>query len=86
MANENYEKLEDIDIIEDRAVKKKAKGKGWQTKKCKVLNYSKITKTLGVLFDNYGVEIHDVEDFKGGSEVIVKYKSKIGKADFEVSL
>ncbi len=80
-------KLDDIEIIEESPKKgKKSKGKGWQTKKCKVLTYSKVTKTLGVLFDHYGVEIHNVEDFEGGSEVVVKYRSKIGKPDFEVSL
>lgn len=84
--NEKYEKLDDIEIIEDKPTKKKTKGKGWQTKKCKVLTYNKKTKTLGVLFDHYGVEIHNVENFEGGSDVIVRYKSKIGKADFEISL
>ena len=81
------ENLNDIEVIEDKpARKKKNNNKGWQTKKCKVLTYSKVSKTLGVLFDHYGVEIHNVTDFEGGSEVVVKYKGKIGKPDFEISL
>ena len=82
----NTENVNDKEVIESKPAKKKNKNKDWQTKKCKVLTYSKISKTLGILFDGYGVEIHGVTDYEGCSDIVVKYKGKIGTPDFEVRL
>ena len=57
----------------------------FKEKECEVIKYNKITKTLDVKFDKYGIRIKDVEDFNGDI-AIVKYKGEIGQPNFEYKL
>ena len=57
----------------------------YKEKECKVINYNKITSSLDISFDGYGVRFNDVKDFVGDT-VIVKYKGEIGKPNFEYKL
>lgn len=56
-----------------------------KTKKCKVVGYTKKTKTLKLLFDNYGIEIKGVDE-PSTDAVTVEYTSRIGKPDFKFTL
>ena len=57
----------------------------YKEKECKVINYNKITNSLDISFDGYGIRFNDVKDFVGDT-VIVKYKGEIGKPNFEYKL
>ena len=63
---------------------RKAKN-NYKEKECKVIGYNKITNSLDISFDGYGVRFNDVKDFVGDT-VIVKYKGEIGKPNFEYKL
>lgn len=56
-----------------------------QVKQCKVLRYTEKTRTLGLLFDNYGIQIKDV-DKPAGDIVSVEYTGEIGKPNFKFSM
>lgn len=57
----------------------------FKTKKCRVISYNKATNTLDVLFDQYGIRLHNVSDFQGDT-VEIKYKGTIGKPNFVYKL
>ena len=57
----------------------------YKEKECKVINYNKITNSLDISFDGYGIRFNNVKDFVGDT-VIVKYKGEIGKPNFEYKL
>lgn len=81
---ENKEEIqEELPKIHPR--KNKNKKEEYKEKECKVINYNKITNSLDISFDGYGIRFKDVKDFNGDT-VIVKYKSEIGKKNFEVKL
>lgn len=54
-------------------------------KECKVIRYNKFTKMLDVNFEGHGIRIKNVDNFVGDT-AIIKYKSEIGKPDFEYKL
>ena len=57
----------------------------YKEKECKVINYNKITNSLDISFDGYGIRFNDIKDFIGDT-VIVKYKGEIGKSNFDYKL
>ena len=57
----------------------------YKEKECKVINYNKITNSLDISFDGYGIRFNDIKDFIGDT-VIVKYKGEIGKPNFDYKL
>lgn len=57
----------------------------FKEKECEVIKYNKLTKTLDIKFDGYGIRIKDVEDFTD-KVAIIKYKGEIGKCNFEYKL
>lgn len=75
---ENAEKYSKKNKNNDRNV--------YKDKYCKVINYNKTNKTLDVKFDTYGIRIENVDDYNGKEYVTIKYKSEIGKPDFEYKL
>lgn len=66
-------------------IPKKPKNREFKEKECKVLFYNKRTKTLDVLFDNYGIRLKDVKCFTGDT-VTVKYYGEIGQPNFKYKL
>lgn len=57
----------------------------YKEKKCTVISYNHIKKTLDIRFEQFGIRLNNVEDFSGDT-VQVKYKGEIGKPDFECRL
>ena len=57
----------------------------YKEKECKVIGYNKVTNSLDISFDGYGIRIKDVKDFIGDT-VTVKYKGEIGKPNFVYKL
>ena len=55
-------------------------------KVCKVLYYDKNEQSLSVLFDRFGIKIHNAGSYDGSDNVTVKYTGTIGNADFRCSL
>lgn len=68
-------------IPEETLPKKTKKNNLLKTKRCKVISYNKVKKTLDIDFDGYGIRIRNVQDFEGDI-VEIKYKSDIGKSNF----
>ena len=57
----------------------------YKEKECKVIGYNKITKTLDISFNGYGIRLNNINNFKGDT-VIVKYEGEIGKPNFSCRL
>ena len=50
----------------------------YKEKECKVINYNKITNSLDISFDGYGIRFNDVKDFVG---VAIKYLNNNAKTN-----
>ena len=85
MAKKVNQNLEVIENAETKASIVETEIKKHKTIKCKVINYNKITNSLDISFDGYGIRFNGVKDFVGDT-VIVKYKGEIGKPNFEYKL
>lgn len=73
------------EVTEEVLPRKPKRNNNFKTKKCRVISYNNATKTLDVLFDQYGIRIHDVFDFYGDT-IEIKYKGSIGKPNFVYKL
>lgn len=73
------------EFAEEVLPQKPKRNNSFKTKKCRVISYNKAIKTLDVLFDQYGIRIHDVSDFYGDT-IEIKYKGTIGKPNFVYKL
>lgn len=69
------------EITEEVLPRKPKRTNGFKIKKCRVLSYNKTTKDLDILFDQYGIRIHDAVDPQDDM-VEIKYKGTIGKPNF----
>lgn len=74
--------VEDTESVSKKNSRRKSNN---QIKKCKVIEYVKKTRTLRLLFDNYGIEIKDVDE-PTTDTVDVKYVGKIGSPNFTFTL
>ena len=52
---------------------------------CRVISYNKHSKTLDIMFGNYGIRLKNIETFTGNT-VNIKYKGELGRPDFEIKL
>ncbi len=57
----------------------------FKVKECSVISYNKHSKTLDIMFDNYGIRLKNIESF-AGKVANLKYKGELGKPDFECKL
>lgn len=71
---------EELPKIQPRKTKNQFK-----EKECKVIRYNKLTKTLDISFDGYGIRVKNVKDFSGDL-VTIRYKGEIGKPNFEYKI
>lgn len=69
------------EITEEVLPRKPKRNNSFKTKKCRIISYNETTKTLDILFDQYGIRIHDVSVFYGDT-IEIKYKGTIGKPNF----
>lgn len=80
---------ESLEISENEDITKKSKRQStkndFKEKECPVISYNKYSKTLDIMFDNYGVRIKNIDNFVG-NKVDIKYKGEIGKPNFEIKL
>ncbi|EOS34978.1 hypothetical protein C804_01104 [Lachnospiraceae bacterium A4] len=80
---------ESLATPENEDITKKAKRQSpkndFKEKECPVISYNKHSKTLDVMFDNYGIRIINIESFVGNT-VNIRYKGEIGKPDFEFKI
>lgn len=53
----------------------------FKEKICDVISYNKKERTLDVVFDNFGVRLKNIDNFKG-DKALIKYKGEIGKSNF----
>lgn len=85
--NEEESKKNDEKIVQEKLpkIQPKKSRNDFKTKECNVIAYNKITNTLDINFDGYGIRIKDVADFTGDT-VTIKYKGEIGKSNFEYKL
>lgn len=73
------------ETTEEILPRKPKRNNNFKTKKCRVISYNKTTKTLDILFDQYGIRIYSVFDFQGDT-IEIKYKGTIGKPNFVYKL
>ena len=88
MDMENIKDETHEEIIQETLPKiqpRKNKKNEFKEKECEVISYNKRTCTLDVNFNGHGIRIRNVKDFCG-DVVTVKYKSEIGKPNFEIKL
>lgn len=64
----------------------KSKSNSYKAKKCKVISYNRLQKTLDVVFDGYGIRIKGVTNCGDDCYITVKYKGEIGKPNFVYTL
>ena len=69
------------ETTEEVLPRKPKRNNNFKIKKCRVLSYNKATKDLDILFDQYGIRIHDAVDPQDDM-VEIKYKGTIGKPNF----
>lgn len=85
--NESMDTTNDTEIIQEELPNihpRKTKNQ-FKEKECKVIRYNKLTKTLDVSFEGYGIRVKNVKEFSGNT-VSVKYKGEIGKPNFEYKI
>lgn len=58
----------------------------FKEKECKVLRFNNRDKTLDIMFDKYGIKLKTNLNGYDKDTVTVKYKSEVGKKDFEIKL
>ena len=77
---ENYDNV-NIEVVDTEIVEKEIKIPTTLQEKCivKIVN----SDTIGFYFKNFGVSIKTDNHYNIGDEIIVNYKSDIGKPDFE---
>lgn len=57
----------------------------FKVKECSVISYNKHSKTLDIMFDNYGIRLKNIETFTENT-INIKYKGELGRPDFEIKL
>lgn len=91
--NSNSEKnpifRDDIDkdmsenVVENKvSTKKNNKG----TQNCKIISYDNKKKILHIVFDNFGIQIPNVDARPEKNIIAVEYQGKIGSKDFSFRL
>ena len=80
---------ESSETSENEDITKKSKRQSlkneFKEKECRVISYNKHSKTLDIMFDNYGIRLKNIETFTENT-INIKYKGDLGRPDFEIKL
>ena len=66
-------------------IKRQSLKNEFKEKECRVISYNKHSKTLDIMFDNYGIRLKNIETFTENT-INIKYKGELGRPDFEIKL